>query len=51
MPSVSRNEHIGDSVWRSAQDAGEPHPEKRRNITGANSFKYDGHTPAPAGGK
>jgi hypothetical protein len=34
MSPVSRNEHIGDSVWRSSVDGGEPIPEPRRDLTG-----------------
>jgi hypothetical protein len=51
MSPVSRNEHIGDSVWRSSVDGGEPIPEPRRDLVNAHSFKYDGHTSAPGGKK
>ena len=34
IDSVYRDEHLGESVWRSSVEGGEPHPEKRRDIIG-----------------
>jgi len=34
IPAVKRDDHIGDSVWRSSVDGGEPNPEQRRDMTG-----------------